>query len=253
MGRPKGSKNKKFGRKRNVWRRSGYVPNAKKFGIAKSLGYAGFHCFKEKSIGTLSISPETGTTNNFKLDDLRINNLGLTNNQWMFNINQVKQWEQYQALFQQFRITGVKIKIYPGITQSMDGQTTDGGNVTTYSGRSIPNLVYKFDPNDNIAWSNFVECMTSDPKIVQTNRPLSLYMKPKLMVADYQTSNIQNDNVITDSVKWCNFDKVNAQTGDPATPPPYTYTGLDMGCMNCDGRQTMNFVITYYFQCKTPQ
>lgn len=229
-----------------------------RFTVAKTLGYKGFHCFKEVTNGTINIGPLSPTQPyNFKANDIKVNGLSLaptTSARWAFNINQVTQWQTYKALFQEFRVTGVKIKFFPGITQSMDADISASDiQDRVFQGENVPSLVYKMDPNDNINWSQWSECMQSDPKIRQVNRPFSIYFRPKMGIANYQTSNIQNDPVVTNAVKWCNWDKVEVQSDAPVNPPAYTYAGLDMGCYNTTSRMTLNFVITYYFQCKTPQ
>lgn len=249
-------KNRRHNRR---WRRRPRVlGKKKKFAVAKSLGYKGFHCFKETTNGTINMGPISQTEPyNFKLNDIKVNNLSLSPTAaaaWRFNINQVTQWTYYRALFQQFRITGVKIKFFPAITNTMDADISASDiQDRLFQGENVPSLIYKMDPNDNINWTAWSECMQCDPKVKTTKHMTSIYFKPKLRTADYQTSNVQNDSVNTKTAKWCNFDKVVGQTDAPVQAPAYTYSGLDMGSYNNTSRMNLNFLITYYFQCKTPQ
>lgn len=272
MPRPRGRPRKP---KRNVWKRhhKGISQN-KKFGIAKSLGYSGFHCFKEKTSGFLTIGPSSPTDSTSPvLNNLLINGTNMPDAQWKFNINQIGDLANYQGLFQQFRITGVKIKFYPCHNSSMypsvgtetpDLNTTeyDGGTATGITTRTrpsspsdpgpnpiadanevntvskcIPNLVWDYDSTVNAAPypATFSKFLEHDPKFRRLTNPFSIYLKPKLR-SDTASFTGAKDG------EWCNLASVSAQN--------YNYTGLLMGGHNVESRTNVQFIMTYYFQCK---
>lgn len=226
-----------------------------KYTVAKMLGYNGFHCFKEATSGSLTITGSPGSPNSPSVQEIKIN--GQTYPTWRFNLNQINDWANYARLFQQARVTGVSIKVFPAhnisgyLTNSVitsPGGTVSGNSVSTV--RPIPTLVYKFDPNDHANPSSFENLLEKDPSFLYLDgKPHSIFVKnPKLNMVTAEGSLVTDSVfVTTNSTKWINLGKLAA-----APDVKYDYTGLDMGTMGCEGSVTMPIVVTYYFQCKTP-
>jgi len=273
---PKYRSNRKFKRGRKSKPR--YVSKKTKFGISKSLGYKGFHCFKEKTQGTLSISnysPLTATTP--VLQALEVNGVPQPNARWRFLITHLTDWQNYSNLFRQYRITGVKIQFYPchnvsafpvdvdnviNLRQDPDvPDPTDPGtnaytitsadpnpppaelpNTSNQASACIPSLVWKQTsvvPTANPYPATFADMLEHDPKFSRANRPFSIYVKPRLTSTDSAGQVIE-----TSAGKWCNFQALDTQ------PAAYPYQGLLMGAHNIDRRMQIPFIMTYYFQCK---
>lgn len=239
-----------------------YLPKRTKMAITKSIGYKGFHCFKETTSGSLRMTPiATNNPYNYELQNLQVNGLDLPNAAWQFNINHVADWGNYARLFQQFRVTGVAIKFFPAHNVSnfpVDTVTSSSAmppivqSTATNIADTIPSLVYKFDPNDTVNTTSWSSLLEKDPTFRPTNRIISLYIKrPRLnMVQQDQGVGQASIEVNTKSAKWCNWDSVTTQLAN--TTSPYTYKGMDMGCHNIVKPQQLQFIMTYYFQCKTP-
>jgi len=244
---PKYRSKRKF--KRRV--RKKYIPKKQKFGTLKSLNYKGFHCFKEKASGVLTITGSPGAPNSQIVQNIEIN--GQNYSTWRFNLNQINDIVNYKNLFQQGRLTGVSIKFFPPHTESsylINYKNTDaagnpsGASVAT--SRPIPTLVYKFDPNDVAAPTSFANLLEKEPKFLYLNRPRSLYLKPKLLMVQGEGSLASASTFVnTKSVKWLDMNQVTA-----APDVTYDYCGMDMGTMNCQGSVQIPMVLTYYFQCK---
>lgn len=244
-----------YGAKPRRRRQRGFNRKKARYTVAKSLGYKGFHCFKEAASGSLTITGSPASPNSPNVQEIKIN--GETYPTWRFNLNQINDIRNYQNLFQQARLTGVQIKFFPShnisgyLTQStiLDASGAAAGSSTSVV-RPIPTLVYKFDPNDVSAPSSFENLLEKDPRFIYLNgsRPQKLYLKPKLSIVQAEGS-LVSDSILanTKSAKWINLDKLLA-----APDVTYDYKGLDMGTMGCHGSVTMPIVVTYYFQCKTP-
>lgn len=241
-------------RSKRTFRRKSFrrIPKKAKFSVAKSLGYKGFHCFKESASGQLTITGSPASPNSPDVQEIKINSQ--TYSTWRFNLNQVSDWRNYQNLFQQFRVTGVAIRIFPAhnsssfLTNTTYSDTTPAVTGTAVATtRPIPSIVYKVDPNDVVDPSTFNSLLEKDPKYMTLDRVRKIYLKPKLTMVQAEGTALSESHLVnTNSVKWANLDKLEAA---PSTL--YDYHGLDMGTMGCEGSVTMQFVITYYFQCKT--
>jgi len=239
-------------------RRAKRVAQKTKYTIAKMLGYGGFHCFKEKVSGVLTITGSPESPNSQIVQNISIR--GANYSSWRFNLNQISDIGNYQRLFQQARMTGCQIKFFPSHNMSSyltNSTITDaagapaGTSVSTV--RPIPTLVYKFDPNDVVAPTSFNNLLEKDPRFIYLNRPKKLYVKPKLLTVN-QEGSIVADTIFTNTnaVKWINLNKlVPVPAGGTPVDTTYDYCGLDMGSMNCQGSVQVPFVLTYYFQCKT--
>lgn len=226
-----------------------------RFTVAKSLGYKGFHCFKEAASGSLTITGTPGSPNSETVQEIKIN--GETYPTWRFNLNQINDIRNYKNLFQQARLTGVQIKIFPSHNASsyLTNSTIldaagDPAGTSTSTFRPIPSLVYKFDPNDHTNPSSFENLLEKDPRFVYLNGtyPRKIYIKPRLRMVQAEGL-LLTDSILanTKCAKWINLDKL-----EDAPSSTYDYAGLDMGSMGCHGTVTMPIVLTYYFQCKTP-
>jgi hypothetical protein len=245
---PKYRSKRKFKRGRKK-----YVPKKQKFGNLKSLNYKGFHCFKEKASGVLTITGSAGAPNSQIVQNIAIN--GENYSTWRFNLNQINDIQNYKNLFQQGRLTGVQIKFYPPHTMSsyttsskiLDAAGNPAGSSTS-TVNPIPTLVYKFDPNDTAVPTSFENLLERDPRFIYLNRPKSLFLKPKLLMVTAEGSTLPPTPSIfvnSKTTKWLNMNSL-----DVAPSVIYDYCGLDMGSMNCQGSVDIPMVITYYFQCK---
>lgn len=246
---------RKYGRKRAF--------KEKRYGIVKQLNYNGFHCFKEKTFkelsfltsgdGTAMLSSTTGTTGwsqkvpTWKLDDLT----DIAN---------------YRGLFDEYRLTGVKLKFFPqwdnaatdvAIVHDTVGQETlpSGGAGNTFDSETtgnnqssnIPIFFYNKDRNEASNPSTLANMMEKDPKMVRWNKPISVY--------------ITNPTVLNPVVKDPNLapsltNQVRKPMRSPwlslATGTPVEHLGLECGICSADvnTRYQCNVLVTYYFQCK---
>lgn len=250
----RGFKRARRGKRRNVWKKGHYHDVRARYGIAKSLGYNGFHCFKETTSGVMRIAPDGQNPYNHTVSSITIGNVNYSN-RFLFNLNQCPDYVSYKELFDLFRITGVRLKFFPTSSVGINTTGTEtggaGGNTVTTQIGSVPALVYekdKTDSNQLVNWNTFME---RDPKFMYLDKPKSIYMKPKLlMIQQDQGLGASSINVKTSNRPWCLTTNLVPPQAPGATPQPYDYHGLDMGVFNINTNAVVPFTLTYYFQCK---
>lgn len=230
--------------------KGGRVAKDKRYGIVKQLNYNGFHCFKEKFMKTLSM---TATTDGDACYSPGAPGGGFGAASWKFQLNDLGDLADYGALFDQYRITGVKIKIFPQFTQSITPWSTTGsdgtGTVATASvTQPLPNLWYTYDTNDANNPANIGAVLEKDPKMVRFNKPVSIWIaNPHVLSTTTKDANssINVGNMVRRPVRspWLAFTTDGTST---------SHLGVELGLFGAQASQRYNMraVVTYYFQTK---
>lgn len=110
---------------------------------------------------------------NVSADDFGTSQFGLS---MKFQLNQALQASEFTALYDRYKITGVKLKFQ--FQQNCATVNSGGG-----SNFPLPILAYTFDGDDATVPSGMVEVQShgySKQKVLNANRPFSLYIKPRV-------------------------------------------------------------------------
>lgn len=237
-------------RRRVGGRKPRYRQNkSSRYSIVKELNYNGFHCFKEKYMTTLAMTCD----GNGDCALTTTVGAGWSSPCWQFKLNQLGDVTNYQNMFDQYRITGVKMKIFPNHTNAAyPGSTTgtDGtGTVTTtYLPQPIPKFWYVYDANDAGNPGSMASAMEKNIKTLSfTDRPISIYIKNPCALSTTTvdpSSAVNITNMTRRPVKspWLNLD----------TGIGVGHLGIEMGLFGAQATQRYNprCVITFYFQTK---
>lgn len=233
-------------RKRHYRRRKAYVSKKAKFGIVKSLNNNGFHQFKE----TFSQKVVFNTDNRGKAMWTPV--LGGTGfgqesgGVWSLNQIETSQMNAYKALFSQYRITGIRMKIFPGHNVS-NVDSIDTLGESTYS-EKLPRLYLKTDyaKTENAAdWGSF---LSRNPKCILFNKPLTVWLKPRVQTTVTQDTDEDIDvtnmrSVVARLQRWCNTVNMDIFHGG-------VKIGLSMSDVPSATNISFDAVTTYYFQLK---
>lgn len=240
--------------RRPAYRRTGRRPRARvnkssRYSVVKSLNYNGFHCFKEKMMTTLALTCDASG------DCAATTELGTgwSDDVYQFQLNTLGDVTHYQALFEQYRITGVKLKIFPNANvATTDGTTTgtDGtGNVATaYAPTPIPKFWWNYDFNETTNPATIEKLMEKNVKTTTFDRPITIYIKNPTILSTTTldpSEDISTTNMIRRTVKspWLNLTDEGIACG---------HLGVEFGLFGAQptARYTPRMVVSYYFQCK---
>lgn len=158
------SKRKTFRRKRaarsiqGAWRKK--RATNMKFGFTKTLNYKGIHYVKDKAQNSIQLIPNPGT-NTFT---------GV----FQFNLANLTNASAFGALWDSFKITGVKITWFPV------AQVPTPLTATSASPQGSMQLFYKTDFTDTTPWPNYNSALGEDPKVTAFgDYKKSYYFKPR--------------------------------------------------------------------------
>lgn len=248
------------------YRKQGRPNKAKRYAIVKEMGYNGFHCFKEKVFKTYTITTDLDGAGMLSTSDPPTD--GWSESSQTYQLSDLTDHLSYQGLFDEFRITGVSIKVFPlwdaasSIVQTA-GETT-GEIYNTVSPPAVvnttatdidsqtnsfqvPYIFWRIDKNDVTNPASVSAMMEKDPKFMRWNGTKKIYVQNPTVLAlasNDPTEAVDVNNMIRRPVKspWLSL-----QTGRSAK-----HMGLELGIMNAQpsSRHPINCVLTYYFQCK---
>ena len=145
-----------------------------------------------------------------------------------FRMNQVPNYTEYQALYDQYKLTGVSFKIMPKWTNP-----GNGANSTTIAG--VGQIISVIDYDDTLApltRDELLEFQTA--KVTACNKQHVRYIKPKMLNLVYRTVSTQGYSVVPSKYLdmalvdvphfglkvWIDGPNVNSQitAGGPYTP-----------------------------------
>lgn len=225
-------------------------PNkSSRYSIVKRMNYNGFHCFKEKYMFTFRMDTDA----NGDCANSTAGGTGWGSPVYTNKLNQLGDITNYQNLFEQYRITGIKLKIFPNRTEALTpGESSSPGGTqiseTTYW--PIPKLWYNYDNNDGVNPPDILTLMERDPKLVMIkDKPISIYIRnPSVLsqgVMQTVASTAPTTSVTTRPLKspWLNLTADGVNVG---------HVGLEFGIFGAQPSTTFRLrtVATFYFQCK---
>lgn len=168
------------------------------------------------------------------------NNSTFTGGSIAFSLNDLPSYTELTALFDKYRIAGVKLRFYPRINQQLLSSITS----TTPSG--IVPIVTVIDYDDDSVPANLDELMQyQNFKIHDQFKPFSVFLRPQMAIAAYSgafTSYASGRKIWID-----------------AASPGVKYYGLKIGTQNYSSGSiatydpTWDIFLTYYIQCKYPR
>ena len=231
---------RKKGRRR-MGRRN-YLSKNKKFAVVKELNNAGFHQFKETFAQTIRFTTDAqgkamwGAGTGFSQETLGI---------WTLNQILQSQEDAYKVLFSQYRMTGIRMKIFPGFNvASTDTIDTDG---TSTFAENLPRLYLKTDYSSVTNPDDWASYLSTNPKVFRFNKPLTIWLKPRIqhpVTADTGSSlDVTNmRRVVSKLQKWCSSSTMDINHGG-------IKLGLSMGDVP-SSNISFDAVTTFYFQMK---
>jgi len=236
------------------------ISDKQKYGIVKSINYGGYHVFKEKTLFEWSprvtpgppAIPNTSSTCFGGYGDT----LGMTHalngilpvlpTSMIFPCAQAR---SYIALFEWYKISGVKIVIYPNATMKTSAAAP--------ANRKVPTLWYFEDSSrGRVNPADLSEVMTrSRVKYMTLDRPRTIYYEPKpakLTILDGSGAISFNNEIYTQKNKANNW--VATQPISGQEPTYVMHNGLQFGTLNpgsADGEVIpYSLVITTYYEFK---
>lgn len=94
-------------------------------------------------------------------------------NAMTFTLTDIPDATSYAQLYDQYKITGVKVQIMPEQTVNTQGPAGSGNFV-------IPTLTYSYDSTDaDTSWSETDLMQRENARSVLLNRPVSIFVRPK--------------------------------------------------------------------------
>ena len=238
---------KKFNKKKG-YKKKGYKTSKKaKFSMVKQLNYNGFHCFKEKFMTTFPLTCDGNGDCAFTTGV----GTGWSSPVYQFKLNQLGDVTHYQNMFDQYRITGIKMKIFPnstvsGTVASTTGTDGTGTVATAFLPQPIPKLWYTYDADDSGNPASVLALFEKDVKTRTFNRDITIYIKNPCALSTTTkdpSSIVDVSNMVRRPIKspWIN-------TSDPDVG----HLGIEWGLFGAQATQRYNprVVLTYYFQCK---
>jgi len=177
------------------------------------------HSFKRTLLTTVAIDFNTGVTESHGV---------IT-----FVLDQLQNYTEFTALFDFYRIKGIKMKWYPRIN------VNDTRNIVD-SYITPPPLVLVVDQNDATSEAYTALIQYENAKTYSEYKPIKIYFRPKaqntsnaMLKSDWISTDSSGDSVVYNALKWASF--------------PYTAAGSNVA------DPTWDVAITYYVQCKQPK
>lgn len=205
----------KSGRKRKTWRRKTYRKSKR---LSPYRQFA-VHSFKRTVAYTISLVDSDVFTG------------------YMFRLNDLPNYTEFVALYDQFKITGVKLKfIYT--KNSADSQASNT--------QFLPNMAYITDVNDATGPLSLTEMeQYGSFKIKRLDQPVSVFIRPKVAVDVYQST--WTGYATTDKQPW-------VATASSATEW-YGFKNAMLGGMHGGtGTNTLGKLLlfeTFYIKCRS--
>lgn len=232
-------------KKRGGARRKPYISKKKKFAVVKELNNSGFHQFKE----TFAQTVEFNTDNRGKCMWTSVQGgTGFgqeTGGTWSLNQILASQMNAYKALFAQYRITGIRMTLYPGFNVAST-DTIDTLGESTFA-ENLPRLYIKTDYSNTTNAATWADFLSRNPKVVRFNKPITLWLKPKVQTVviqdtadDIEVTNMRS--VVASLQKWCSSRTMDINHGG-------IKLGLSMGDVP-SSLLSFDAVTTFYFQMK---
>lgn len=216
----------------------------RKFAAVKELNNAGFHQFKE------TISQNVAFTTDNRGKSMWSSAAGTGFNQatggiWTLNDILSTQMDAYKVLFNQYRITGIRMKLFPGFNvASTDTVDTTGESVYA---ENLPRLYLKTDYANVTNPATWADYLSTNPKVFRFNKPLTIWLKPRIqqpVTADTESSlDVTNmRRVVAKLQRWCSSTTMDINHGG-------VKLGLSMGDVP-SSNISFDAVTTFYFQMK---
>lgn len=165
----------------------------------------------------------------------------LTNYASMFRLNDLPSYTEFTNLFDQFRITGVKINfIFDKNTSLISLSPTEVHNP------NIPNLVWVYDFDDASALANMTDYEQYESfKCKQLIRPIRLFIRPKPSMAAYA------------GAAWNGYMQGSNKVWIDCSTPGVEYYGIKWatsgemgGGVGANFNGTLRVFYTVYIQCR---
>lgn len=160
-----------------------------------------------------------------------------------FAINDIPNWSEFNALFDQFRLNAVMFQIK--MVSNPDSAITPGVNTTNY-GNFYPTIWYCPDHDDNaiLTVAQLKEFERVRHKVLRPNQELNIMLRPTTLSQVYNTT--------TAAGYACNFRRSWLDVATPSIPHFGLKFAIDFEGLNNTIVQGFSFKINakYYFQCK---
>lgn len=157
-----------------------------------------------------------------------------------FQVSDVVNASEFTALYDQFKLTGVKLRMWIMRDNSASASTAGPAQIAAFK---IPLMYYVIDHDTSTDPSTDELRQYSNCKMWQFNntRPFSIFIKPKMLTEVYRT-NITRSTVPT-TPRFISTDQIDTQ-----------HFGFRARLINMDDSSiTLRRELTYYFSCKNPK
>ena len=156
---------------------------------------------------------------------------------WVFSLDGMNGYTQFTSLFQQYKLMGVRLQIYPSVTEVTAYRAADVSQIIMYTSKS--KYGYAASSTEELLSRQAIK-----KKVVfKGGRPVDVYMPLTQLTQIY--GNAVSTDYIPSRPKWISTNEVNTQ-----------HYGIDMAFQTVSGQNilempmSLKIMTTLYFQCK---
>ena len=189
--------------------------------------------YKFKRFNTKTITFTDGTPTGWQL----FSTGDVLQHTWVFSLDGINNYSQFTSLFSQYKLTGVRLQIYPSVSDVTAYRAADVSQMIMYTSKS--RYGYSADNIEEVLSRQ----ATKKQVVFRDGKPIDVYMKLNQLTQIY--GNTTSTDYVPTRPKWINTDETNTQ-----------HYGLDMAFQTVSGQaigdmpMSIKIMTTLYFQCK---